>query len=971
MVVRYSEDSKNAAKQVAEEPSADRLEAMGVDEIRALVHDLHVHKIELEMQNEELRDTQATLEREKERYALLYDCAPSGYCTLTEYGIVLQCNQSLCHQLKVEPQRLLRYPLAKYLDDSGLPAFYNALKRPEERLSLQLRFIRGDREPMYGLLQLQRMQSESDATPAPWLVTISDVTRNHQLDLELRRSEGLLRQMAANFPQSYVITMDRTLRIGLAEGQAFAQRGLDPGRYFGLELEELLEDVAHELEGRAQAVFEGRKQEFEVRNDDETLFCRAIPLRGDKGRVEQLLLVVEDISERKRNELEKDTLASIAALFLHSSSLGEIFQQIAEILSRNMGYPCVALEQFDSARDEMVYLAAYGLHEIKPPLRVPTAETPSGSVARNARPLVARQCCERPDDRAGVLRRHGIRTFVCVPILLDGKVFGTLSLGDWMTRKATGSFCSMLEGIAAQLAQEISRNRLQKAMQESEKRFRLLANSLPNFVWTAEPDGRCDFLNEQWLAYAGVAEGAQLGFRWMQQVHPDDRDGVVERWNEAVSGGAAFHTELRIRSHEGSYRWFDARAVPIKNDQGKVLKWFGSHNDIEGQRRAEEALRRAQKMEAIGEITGGIAHDFNNILGIILGNIDSLTLRPDLDEGMRKHLEAIERSAERAASLTQQLLGFSRRQPARMTATDLAALLQGMQQLVARSVTPQIDVVYRLDAEAWPTEIDPGDFEDALINLVLNSRDAMPEGGRIEIRLGNRVIDERFCEAHPDATLGDHVAVTVTDTGRGIPAEQLGRIFEPFFTTKEKGKGTGLGLAMVYGFVQRSGGYIRAESAAESGTRIEILLPRTERPLPAVAEVVNEGRRDAAPSGSAHILVVDDEEGLVDLAREALQGLGYQVSTAFDGRAAVARLQENDAIDLLFTDVVMPGMNGYELLERARELRPKLKVLLTSGYASTAASEVLSEENRKGLRLLPKPYTRQELAQQVQQVLLG
>jgi PAS domain S-box-containing protein len=387
--------------------------------------------------------------------------------------------------------------------------------------------------------------------------------------------------------------------------------------------------------------------------------------------------------------------------------------------------------------------------------------------------------------------------------------------------------------------------------------------------------------------------------------------------------------------------------------------------DISEQKQTEAALRRSQKMEAVGQLTGGIAHDFNNLLGIITGNLELLERTVRGNEVGQRRVDTALRSARRGADLTRRLLSFSRQDPKAQgkVLTDINEAVSGMQEMVQRSLTRMIEVRTRLATDAWPADINRSEFEDCLLNLCLNARDAMPDGGTLTIETANLEIDAEFRRADPNMTPGCYVLVSVSDTGMGIPKEIVDRIFEPFFTTKERGKGTGLGLSMAYGFAKRSGGHIRVYSEPGIGTTFRLYLPKASRGE--AVEDLSDQVSVAMPAGSEHVLVVDDEPHLAEIAGEFLSELGYRVTIRTDAAEALSLLGKNSDIDLLFTDVVMPhGLDGYGLGRTAREMGHGCAVLLTSGFTGYAV-----EHKGDHIQVLPKPYGKADLARAVRKVL--
>lgn len=389
-------------------------------------------------------------------------------------------------------------------------------------------------------------------------------------------------------------------------------------------------------------------------------------------------------------------------------------------------------------------------------------------------------------------------------------------------------------------------------------------------------------------------------------------------------------------------------------------------SDMTKRVQAEAVLREAQKMQAIGQLTGGIAHDFNNLLTIILGNLEFAGSKMS-DPMLQSRIDRASWAAQRGATLTAQLLAFARKQPLAPTPIDLGAIMPNIVPLLRRTLGEHINVRYIETAGLWPAMADAAQLESALLNLALNARDAMPGGGRLTIELANKVLDEEYAARHAEVTAGDYVMLGVSDTGHGMTPDIVARVFEPFFTTKPEGKGTGLGLAMVYGFVKQSGGHIKVYSEPAQGTTVRIYLPR------AIEAAASTPQRSSTPielpRGSATVLVVEDEPAVREIAVAILTDLGYRVLEAGDGEAAlrVFGVHAGD-IDLLFTDVVLPGsLRGRDLAERIKATRPDVKVLYTTGY--TENSVVHHGRLDDGVHLLGKPFKRDQLARKVAEVL--
>jgi PAS domain S-box-containing protein len=426
---------------------------------------------------------------------------------------------------------------------------------------------------------------------------------------------------------------------------------------------------------------------------------------------------------------------------------------------------------------------------------------------------------------------------------------------------------------------------------------------------------------------------------YLNRIHPDDRARVREEIQRSIASGDGFSAERRIVRPNGEVRHLQTSVEMYKNEEGRVVRMHGVCLDVTDRKEAERTLERtrehlaqAQKMEAIGQLTGGIAHDFNNLLMIVSGHVEMLRRRvsePKVQQG----LEAISTAARRGENLTRQLLTFSRRQPLNPVAVDLRQLVEALRPMLGSSLRGNITLAVDIPCDIWPVEVDVAELELALVNIAVNARDAMPQGGSFTVSARNIAVPPGRPTRH---VAGDRVEIALSDTGTGIAPDIIKKIFDPFFTTKEVGKGTGLGLSQVYGFVNQSRGVINVQSEVGKGTTITLYLPRSSAIAVQDAEL-------ATPESAAHaegtVLVVEDTPEVADVTAALLEQIGYSVLRAQDAEEALAQLQSGNPVDLLFSDIVMPnGMNGIHLAQEVSERYPKMRVLLTTGYSDVAAA---------------------------------
>jgi PAS domain S-box-containing protein len=524
------------------------------------------------------------------------------------------------------------------------------------------------------------------------------------------------------------------------------------------------------------------------------------------------------------------------------------------------------------------------------------------------------------------------------------------------------------EGLAIYWQDVTQARRATEALRESEERFKLVARATADTVWDHDRRTGTQWWSEDFAARLGysAAELPPCSESWRRVVHPDDLHRVLAAQQAAFDAGAgSWEAGYRLIRRDGKILHVLDRAFLMRDAEGKVIREVGGLTDISHRMEYEERLHQAQRLEAIGQLTGGIAHDFNNLLTVILGNAELLGERLAADERSRRLAEMTASAAHRGAELTSRLLTFARRQTLHPKAVDVNRLIAGMDGLLRRALGEQVEIEIVRGGGLWAATADPAQLESAILNLCINARDAMPGGGRLSIETANVHLDDSYVAGQTDVAAGQYVMIAVADTGTGMAADVLAQAFEPFYTTKGPGKGSGLGLSVVYGFVKQSGGHVKIYSELGEGTTVKIYLPRSSAQAGVQADA---GRPTPEHGGQERILVVEDDDLVRSHVTQQVQALGYSVVAAANGPEAIAILRTEQPFDLLFTDVVMPGgMNGRQVADEARRLRPGLRVLFTSGYTENAI--VHHGRLDRGVHLINKPYRRQDLARKLRLVL--
>ena len=552
-----------------------------------------------------------------------------------------------------------------------------------------------------------------------------------------------------------------------------------------------------------------------------------------------------------------------------------------------------------------------------------------------------------PEDQADAFEQWGASVATATPYEVEFRLRRADGAYRWWLARARpvsdtgrtiwiGTCTDLNDIIAARELLARSREELQHTVEARTQERDRIWRMIPDLLMTGTLDGRILSVNPAWQQALGHDEERLLSTPFWEFIHPAshvDSELAVER----MRGGEIARHENRVLTANGKYRWFDWVSTPVGELFYAVARDITDDKLLEAElEQAQEALRQSQKMEAVGQLTGGIAHDFNNMLAVVIGSLDLLSRRISSDDARsRRYVDAAADGARRAAVLTQRLLAFSRQQPLQPETIDINRLVANMSDLLRHSLGTDVRLETVLAGGLWRTHVDPNQLENVILNLGVNARDAMPDGGRLTIETNNGHLDMRYATAHLGVPEGQYVVIAVTDTGAGMPPEVIAKAFEPFFTTKEVGKGTGLGLSQVYGFVKQSGGHVKIYSEPGEGTTVKIYLPR----LVGAADEVDVDVQPTEIAKGFHdelILVVEDEPAVRQLSVDALTELGYRVVEA-DGAAAGLRLLDaHPEIKLLFTNIVMPDINGAKLAEEARRRRLGLRVLFTTGYTRNA-----------------------------------
>ncbi len=805
------------------------------------------------------------------------------------------------------------------------------------------------------------------------VLTFRDETAREQAELALHQSEARLRDQEAELR---LLTDALPVLVSYVDrDQRYRFNNKTYETWFGQPREEVVDKPMREVLGEVtfegirphvEAALSGKAVSFETRVPDRDGGTREveasyIPRRGPNGAVEGFYVLAADIGERKHLEAQRLFLLSLQEAVNNAGGASEIKRAIGRLIGQQLG--CARAGFADVADNgEVVRVEEDWTDGSVPSLageaRLLDAFGPAVvEELRAGRTLVVSDFLE--DERSGpafaaTWESVQTRSLIVVPSLRAGDLRALLYVHEPRPRAWTPQEVEIMEAAAERTMLAIERAQAEAAVRESAERLAATFDNVQIGICETSLDGAIRRANPAFARILGYTPDELAGVRFSDLTHPEHREVDRAGFKAMVAGDLPLYaTEKRYLAKDGSTVWASLRSSVVRDEQGTPLYALSTIQDITERKVAEEALRdlnatlerrvaqavaererleeqmlQMQKLQAVGQLAGGVAHDFNNLLAAVVGNLDMLQRKIGTDSPLRRFVDSAMKGADRGAQLTRQLLSFARKQRLSPQPVDANQLIQGtVSNLLSRTLGGLIEIELLPAEDLWPAAIDPTQLESAILNLAVNARDAMPDGGRLTLETSNvRVAPD----SHADLEAGDYVLITVTDTGSGMEPDVVARATEPFFTTKPVGQGTGLGLPTVYGFLRQSGGTMRLTSHPGEGTTVQLYLPRSAS-APA-GERPATGPVQARGSGEI-VLVVDDDEGVRTTTASLLAELGYAVIDTEKGERALEILKANPGIKLMVADYAMPGMNGAELIARARQARPELKAIVVTGYA--------------------------------------
>ena len=799
----------------------------------------------------------------------------------------------------------------------------------------------------------------------------------NRMSLDTRPEEGLLAGSASlkalldsSGELLALLQLDRTLSHA---NQAFLSvLGYDPADLLGKSLEDLhhtseLGCLSEKFAEALKNMERNSSGRFRLRTKDGSWLWFDLQISNylQAPGIDSWLVSYRNVTDVRRLEAERQVISDVIHALNQTTNLDQLLCQIHQALKKVVCAENCFVALHESATD--MFHFAFFVDEFDPP-------PPPQKIARTCMAYVfrtgeAQLIPQKEFDRLAAegeveLVGSAAPAWLGVPLKTPTETIGVLVVQHYQNENAFDQRdLEFLESVGGHIALAIDRRRREEALQKSESMFRLLFSHTPLPTWVFDTEtGRFLEVNEAAIAQYGFSE-EEFKRMTVFDIRPaSDRASNDDIWRHPSV--EAFHRgQWRHQSKDG--RVFKVELVAHELEYAGRRVCLVVAQDISERQHLEEQLRQAQKMEAVGRLAGGVAHDFNNRLMVIKGHTELLLGTLHQGDPARRKIEQIERSADRATGLTRQLLAFSRMQVLQPRSINLNSIVEEMGKLIPRLIGEDIELAVHPSPDLGTIRADASQMEQIIMNLAVNARDAMPKGGKLIIETSNADLDGTYKSLHPVVKPGRYVLLAVSDTGVGMDAETQAHIFEPFFTTKEKGKGTGLGLSTVYGVVKQSGGFIWVYSELGKGATFKVYLPRVEE---AVEDHTRVQISNQLMRGTETILLAEDEQDVREVAREFLESAGYKVVLAANGREALERAEEfSGSIELLLTDMIMPGMTGQELSRRLRNSRPSFGVVYMSGYSEQAAAE--ATRNDPSASVLTKPFNRAALLRAVREVL--
>jgi two-component system cell cycle sensor histidine kinase/response regulator CckA len=905
----------------------------------------------------------------------LLACLPDAALATDAQGRIRLWNPAAQALAGWPPEEVLGKPLGRLLSAEGRPMSARRLREEARGRSVCRLALAGQR-----FLWVEAAGAELPADRESLILILRELASSSRTIRELQDSQHRYQIVTAQTGQ---IVYDSDIVDGGIQWAGAAQEitGYSLREFRKMGFAEWAEGIhPADREAALAALQEARKRgapfalEYRFRRKDggyAELEDYGVFLRDASGQAIRALGSMREVTGRNRSRAAQQAVYAIAEAASEAHDLGELYPRIHRIIRSLMPADNLLIAQAD--RDGLEFLYFADQKDPPPPgMRLPPGRGITGYVLRTGRPLLTDEQGLSELARRGEMEPQGTacESWLGVPLRSEGDVVGVMAVQSYTQgQRYSLSDQEALEFVSRQVAMAIRRRQAEDALRASEEKDRFLAENAGDVIWRLDASLRFTYVSRSVSRLLGYPKAEVEGRSLMDFLTPAGQEVVraaAERREPRV------HYEVPMTDRDGEEVWVEASVTLLLDPAGEVVGYQGVSRDIRERKRAEaerdrleSELRQAQKMESVGRLAGGIAHDFNNLLTPILGYLD--LLQPELPQGspQAEMVLAVRRAAERGRDLTRQLLAFSRKQDLELKIVDLTQVVKGFQGMLRRTLRENIELAVSLPAEPLPVRADTGQLEQVLMNLVLNSQDAMPAGGWLSIRAWGQTVDGPPSPELPVTAPGPYVVLEVGDSGLGMDGPTLERVFEPFFTTKQNGQGTGLGLPMVYGIVKQHGGEVVVHSVPKQGTRVRILLPRAPEPVASCPPV--QPQVHSSP-GNETILLAEDDPAVREMTRLILSRRGYTVLACPGGKEALdLGAEQLGGVRLLVSDVVMPGMNGRELAQRLREGNPGMKVLLISGYTDElSARQGFLEE---GIHFLPKPYSPASLLERVRALL--